>query len=89
LHDGSPFNAEAAAKVLTFNWAQENDCRVRGYIGPEFVVTPVSEYVIDVVTESQDPILPSRLYFSPLHSPKAQGEAPDQTPLRPVGTGPN
>ena len=28
------------------------------------------------------------MYFAPLHSPKAQREAPDQTPLKPVGTGP-
>ena len=28
------------------------------------------------------------MYFSPMHSPKAQREAPDQTPLKPVGTGP-
>jgi peptide/nickel transport system substrate-binding protein len=88
FHDGSAFNAEAAADALNHMWAKENAFRVRGYIGPEFTVKPVSEYVIDVVTESPDPILPSRLYFSPLHSPKARQDAPDQMQLHPVGTGP-
>jgi peptide/nickel transport system substrate-binding protein len=88
FHDGSPFNAEAAADALNFMWAKENAFRVRGYIGPEFTVKPVDEYTIDVVTESPDPLMPSRLYFSPFHSPKAQKESPDQTPLKPVGTGP-
>jgi peptide/nickel transport system substrate-binding protein len=88
FHDGSPFNAETAAEALNFMWDKANSFRIRGYIGPEFVVKPAGEYVIDIVTESPDPILPSRMYFAALHSPKAQREAPDQTPLKPVGTGP-
>ena len=88
FHDGSPFNAEAAAEALNFNWDKANAFRVRGYVGPEFTFKPVSEYVLDVVLESPDPILPSRLYFAPLHSPKAQREAPDQSPLKPVGDRP-
>jgi peptide/nickel transport system substrate-binding protein len=88
FHDGSPFNAETAAEALNFMWAKENNFRIHGRIGPEFTVKPVSEYVIDVVLESPDPVLPARMYFAPLHSPKAQREAPDQTPLKPVGTGP-
>ena len=88
FHDGLPFNAEAAAEALNFMWSKENNFRVRGLIGPDFTVKPVSEYVVDVVTESPDPIMPSRMYFAALHSPKAQREAPDQTALRPVGTGP-
>jgi peptide/nickel transport system substrate-binding protein len=88
FHDGSPFNAETATEALTFMWAKANNFLVRGYIGPEFEVKPAGEYTIDVVTESPDPLMPARLYFAELHSPKAQREAPDQTPLKPVGTGP-
>ena len=88
FHDGSPFNAEAAAEALNYMWSKENKFRVYGRIGPDFVVKPVGEYVVDVVLESPDPVLPARMYFAPLHSPKAQREAPDQTPLKPVGTGP-
>jgi peptide/nickel transport system substrate-binding protein len=88
FHDGSPLNAESAAEALNFMWDKANGFRVRAYIGPEFKVNPVDEYTIDVVSDSPDPLMPSRLYFAPLHSPKAQKEAPDQTPLKPVGTGP-
>ena len=88
FHDGSPFNAEAAADALNHMWLKANNLRVRSYVGPEFVVKPVSEYVIEAVTESPDPLLATRLYFAPLHSPKARQEAPDQMPLHPVGTGP-
>ena len=58
FHDGSPFNAETAAEALNFMWAKENNFRIHGRIGPEFTVKPVSEYVIDVVLESPDPVLP-------------------------------
>jgi peptide/nickel transport system substrate-binding protein len=88
FHDGSLFNAETAAEALNFMFAKQNAFRVRNRLGPELEVKPVSEYVIDIVTESPDPVLPARMFFSALHSPKAQREAPDQTPLRPVGTGP-
>ena len=50
--------------------------------------TAVDEYTIDVVTAAPDPILPSRLYFSPFVSMKLLKETPDQYPIKPVGTGP-
>jgi peptide/nickel transport system substrate-binding protein len=88
FHDGSPFNAEAAAEALNFMFSKELGSRVRGRMGPELMFKPVSEYLLDAMVEQPDPILLARLYFAPMHSPKAEREAPDQTPLKPIGTGP-
>jgi peptide/nickel transport system substrate-binding protein len=52
------------------------------------VVKPVDEYTIDAVSESPDPVLPARFYFSPLHSPQALKANSADYPLKPIGTGP-
>jgi peptide/nickel transport system substrate-binding protein len=43
---------------------------------------------IDVSTEEPDPILPARLYFSPLPNMAQVEERPDSLPNEPIGTGP-
>ena len=69
------FNAQAAADALNYIWDKENNFRVRSSLGPEFEVKPVNEYTIDVVTESPDPLLPTRLFFAPIALAEgAQGE---------------
>jgi peptide/nickel transport system substrate-binding protein len=88
FHDGSPFNAEAAAHGINYVWSKENNFRIRQFVGPEMNAKPAGEYVLDVVTESPDPILPVRLYFSPIPSMKALKESPADYPLKPIGTGP-
>ncbi|MCC7367148.1 MAG: hypothetical protein IT306_01925 [Chloroflexi bacterium] len=88
FHDGSPFNAEAAAASLNDTWGKEKNYRIRTFIGPEFQAKAVDELTLDVVTEAPDPILPERLYFSPIGSLKQMKEKPDEVPLKPIGTGP-
>jgi peptide/nickel transport system substrate-binding protein len=88
FHDGTPWNAEAAADAINDLWSKENNFRVRNFIGPELEAKAVSEYVVDVVTASPDPILPTRFYFGAIHSPTARKAEPDQVPLKPIGTGP-
>ena len=88
FHDGSPFNAEAAALSLNDTWGKEKNYRIRTFIGPEFQAKAIDELTLDVVTESPDPILPERLYFSPIGSLKQMKEKPDEVPLKPIGTGP-
>jgi ABC-type transport system substrate-binding protein len=88
FHDGSPFSAQSAADALNRMWSKKNNYTSRNSIGPEFQVQPVDEYTIDVVSESPDPLMPSRLYFSPLHSPQAIKDNLADYPLHPVGTGP-
>ena len=88
FHDGTPFNAEAAAFSLNHSWSRENSFQIRGFIGPELNARAVDATTLDVVTEAPDPILPARLYFSPIGSMKALQERPDEYSLRPIGTGP-
>jgi peptide/nickel transport system substrate-binding protein len=61
---------------------------VRQLVGPPVQAKAVSEYVLDLVTEGTDPIMPSRVYFTPFHSPTARKADPEGYALRPVGTGP-
>lgn len=88
FHNGEPFNAEVAAFGINYTWSPENRFEIYQVIGPDMHATAVDEYTLDVVTESPDPILPSRLYFSPLPSMKQVEERPDSLAIEPIGTGP-
>ena len=44
--------------------------------------------MIDLVTAAPDPILPTRVYFTPFHSPTARKAHPEEYPVKPIGTGP-
>jgi peptide/nickel transport system substrate-binding protein len=88
FHDGTPWNAEAAADAMNEMLNKENNYRVRTFLGPELEAKPVSEYVVDLVTASPDPILPTRVYFLPFHSPTARKARPEDVPVKPIGTGP-
>jgi peptide/nickel transport system substrate-binding protein len=88
FHDGTPFNAQAAADSISYTWSRANNFRIRSWIGPEFVVKPVDEYTIDIVTESPDPLMPTRMFFGAIVSPKMITENLAEYMLKPVGTGP-
>ncbi len=88
FHDGSPFNAEAAAFGLNHVLDPDNAFPMRTFLGPELTATAVDEYTLDVTTEAPDPILPTRLYFVTIPSMKALQENPDDWDSHPVGTGP-
>ena len=88
FHNGEAFNAEVAAFGINYTWSPENNFQIYQYVGPDMTATAIDEYTIDVVTEAPDPILPSRLYFSPLPSKKQVEEEPDTLPDNPIGTGP-
>ena len=88
FHNGEAFNADVAAFGINYTWSPENNFQIYQYVGPDMTATAVDEYTLDVVTEAPDPILPSRLYFSPLPSKKQVEEEPDTLPDNPIGTGP-
>ncbi|MDG4798370.1 ABC transporter substrate-binding protein [Micromonospora sp. WMMD1082] len=88
FHDGSPFNAEAAAFSLARVWDRNNPTILTSYLGPDMTFTPVDEYTLDISSADPDPILPLRIFVSPISSMKAYQEDPSSDPLRPVGTGP-
>ena len=88
FHDGSPFNAQVAADGLNFTWSSENAFDIIQFMGPQISAAVVDEMTIDVTTEEPDPILPARLYFSPLPNMVQATERPDSLPNEPIGTGP-
>jgi peptide/nickel transport system substrate-binding protein len=88
FHDGSPFNAQVAADGLNYTWSAENAFDIIQFMGPQISATVVDEVTIDVSTEEPDPILPARLYFSPLPNMAQVEERPDSLPNEPIGTGP-
>lgn len=88
FHNGDPFNAEVAAYGINYTWSEENAFAIRSFIGPELNAEAVDEYTVDVVTDSPDPVLPSRLYFGPIPNMTQIEEDPDSLPDQPIGTGP-
>ena len=66
FHNGDPFNAEVAAFGINYTWSPENEFEIYQFIGPDMTATAVDEYTVDVKTVEPDPILPARLYFSPI-----------------------
>lgn len=88
FHDGTPFDAEAAVFGLNYTWSPENNFEIRQFLGPELTPTAVDPRTLDVTTADPDPILPARLYFSPLPSPTQIQEDPDSLTDAPIGTGP-
>jgi peptide/nickel transport system substrate-binding protein len=88
FHNGEAFNAEVAAFGINYTWSPENNFQIYQYVGPDMNATAIDEYTVDVVTEAPDPILPSRLYFSPIPSMRQVQDEPDTLPDNPIGTGP-
>jgi peptide/nickel transport system substrate-binding protein len=83
FHNGEAFNAEVAAHGINYTWSPENNFQIYQYVGPDMNATAVDEYTVDVVTEAPDPILPSRLYFSPIPSMRQVQDEPDTLPDNP------
>ena len=88
FHNGDPFNAEVAAFGINYTWSEENGFEIFQFIGPLITAMAVDEYTLDVATTEPDPILPARLYFSPIPNMKQVQERPDSLVSEPMGTGP-
>ncbi|MBA2596504.1 MAG: hypothetical protein H0V00_07755, partial [Chloroflexia bacterium] len=88
FHDGNPFTAEVAAEGLNFTWSSENAFDIIQFMGPQISAEVVDEVTIDVSAAEPDPILPARLYFSPLPNMAQVSERPDSLASEAIGTGP-
>lgn len=88
FHDGTPFNAEAAAVGMNWVWDPENAYSIREMRGPELTAMAADEYVLDIVTEAPDPLLPRRVYFAGLTSAEQILNDPASHDTTPIGTGP-
>ncbi|WP_290808230.1 ABC transporter substrate-binding protein [Herbiconiux sp.] len=86
FHDGTPFDAEVAAAALNWTWKPENNYPLLQFMGPQITAEASGEHELVITTPEEDPILPSRLFFSPIFSPKTLEDGTYET--TPVGTGP-
>jgi len=77
-----------AAFGINYTWSEENGFEIFQFIGPLITAMAVDEYTLDVATTEPDPILPARLYFSPIPNMKQVQERPDSLVSEPMGTGP-
>lgn len=88
FHNGEELNAEVVAFGLNYTWDPENGFEILAILGPELTAEAVDEYTVDVTTAEPDPILPTRLYFSPIPSMTQIQEDPESAQDNPIGTGP-
>ncbi|EMY33447.1 family 5 extracellular solute-binding protein [Arthrobacter crystallopoietes BAB-32] len=87
FHDGTPFNAEAAAHTIERAVNSDLGCNVEGYVFGEtdLEVKIVDDTTLTVSTPEPDPILPLRLSFLEV----VPASTSDTEKVRePIGTGP-
>jgi peptide/nickel transport system substrate-binding protein len=87
FHDGSPFNAEAAAASINWTFDEENAFDLLDFLGP-MSAEAVDEYTLDVSTPEQDPLLLQKMEFVAISSGKQLAEDPDSYHTTLIGTGP-
>jgi peptide/nickel transport system substrate-binding protein len=88
FHDGTEFNAQAAADALNYVLDPENAFPMRTFLGPNVTFSAADEFTLNATTETPDPILPTRLYFVTIPSPTQIEEDPEAYETNPIGTGP-
>ncbi|VXB35702.1 ABC transporter substrate-binding protein [Citricoccus sp. K5] len=88
FHDGTPFNAQAAAAAIDRAVNGQLGCDVEGQIfgDADVVVEAIDDTTLKVSTEQPDPVLPLRLSFIEIGAP-TEGSV-DAKVREPVGTGP-
>ncbi|WP_297081513.1 ABC transporter substrate-binding protein [uncultured Demequina sp.] len=85
FHDGSLFDAEAAAAAIDRSVNTELECHVKGFIFEDQALglEVVDETTLAITTDTPDPLLPLRLSFLEISN-----ASPDEKVREPVGTGP-
>ncbi|OLT07733.1 hypothetical protein BJF90_13775 [Pseudonocardia sp. CNS-004] len=85
FHDGTPFDAAAAAFGINRTVDKALACLNAEQFAGGVTATALNPTTLQVVTEQPDPILPRRLSFVDLPSPKTPAGQKTDTP---IGTGP-
>ncbi len=88
FHDGSPFDAEAAAYAVNWVWSEDNSFHIRETMGPQISAEAVDDMTIDVMTEVPDPLIPYRMYLGGISSMQQLLDDPGAADQEPIGTGP-
>ncbi len=87
FHDGSPFNAEAAAASINHTFDQENAFDLLDFLG-SMTAEAVDEFTLDISTPEPDPILLGKVEFVGISSAQQLAEDPNSYHTNLVGTGP-
>ena len=87
FHDGSPFNAEAAAVSINHTFDADNAFDLLDFLGT-MSAAAVDEYTLDVSTPEPDPILLSKVEWVGISSAKQLADDPDSYHTDLIGTGP-
>ena len=87
FHDGSPFNAAAAAASINHTFDEENAFDLLDFLGT-MSAAAVDEYTLDVSTPEPDPILLGKVEWVGISSAKQLAEDPDSYHTEIIGTGP-
>ncbi|MBL8131465.1 MAG: hypothetical protein JNL42_06380 [Anaerolineae bacterium] len=88
FHDGTPFNAEAAAWNINYLFNPDNNKHILGNVPAGTTATAVDEYTMDVSTPEPFPVLPRALFFANMASPTAIQADTEGAFRTMVGTGP-
>lgn len=93
FHDGSPFNAEAAAFSINDTYAEENAGEpayspISARAAIKFEARVVDEYTIDLVSDEPNPLLLAQVYATGISSMEQLQERPESFESEPIGTGP-
>jgi hypothetical protein len=88
FHDGSPFNAEAAAFAVNWVWNPQNSFHIRETMASQITAEAAGDNVIHVKTETADPLIPWRMYLGGITSMKQILENASSVDENPIGTGP-
>lgn len=88
FHDGSPFDAEAAAFAVNWVWSPDNSFHIRETMGPQISAEVAGDMMIDVKTPTPDSLIPWRMYLAGISSMKQITDAPGEVDETPIGTGP-
>jgi peptide/nickel transport system substrate-binding protein len=81
--DGEPFDANSAVYSIKRIIDKKFNSELASSVSTIVDAKAVDQYTLDVITNSPDPILPSRMYFIAMMAPN--NSSPAQTP---IGTGP-
>ena len=87
FHDGSAFNAEAAAVSINHTFNPDNAFDLLDFVG-SMSAEVVGDYTLNVSTPEPDPILLSKMYFVPISSAQQLMDDPDSYSTNLIGTGP-
>jgi peptide/nickel transport system substrate-binding protein len=87
FHDGSKFDAAAAAASLTADY-EATVLDTGSFIGPPATFKATGDFTLEMTTKEPDPIVPSRMTMIPITSAEQLVACPDCRTTKPIGTGP-